>query len=68
MFKPNEAGWDRALRVVVGLALLYLGWGHVVTGGLGTFFKIIGFLPVLTGVVGICPAYNLFKFATRRGG
>ena len=22
----NEAGWDRALRIVVGVVLLYLGW------------------------------------------
>lgn len=60
----NEAGWDRILRVVVGIVLLYLGFGGVVTGGLGTALKVIGFLPLLTGLIGWCPAYSLFKFRT----
>ena len=62
----NEAGWDRIVRVVLGMALLYLGWAGVVTGGWGTFLKIIGFLPLLTGLAGFCPAYALFKFRTNR--
>jgi len=32
----NEATWDRAIRVVAGLVLLYLGWGGVVAGTLGS--------------------------------
>ena len=31
----NEATWDRAIRVVAGLVLLYLGWGGVVAGRSG---------------------------------
>ena len=62
----NEAGWDRIVRVVLGIALLYLGWAGMVTGGWGTFLKIIGFLPLLTGLVGFCPAYALFKFRTNK--
>jgi hypothetical protein len=60
----NEAGWDRTIRVLVGLALLYLGFGGVVTGTLGTVFKVLGFLPLLTGVFGYCPAYTLFGIST----
>jgi len=62
----NESGLDRVIRVVLGLALLALGWGGIVTGGLGVFFKIIGFVPLLTGLVGVCPAYMLFKFRTNK--
>jgi len=62
----NEADWDRIARVVLGIALLYLGWAGMVTGGWGTFLKIIGFLPLLTGLVGFCPAYALFKFRTNK--
>ncbi len=62
----NEASWDRIARVVVGVVLLYLGWGGAVAGGLGTFLKWFGFLPLLTGVVGYCPAYSLLKVATRK--
>ena len=60
----NEAGWDRIIRIVLGIALLYLGWGGVVAGGLGLFLKVIGFVPLLTGLVGWCPLYALFKFRT----
>lgn len=63
----NESGFDRIIRVVIGLVLLVLGWGGIVTGGLGVFFKIIGFLPLITGLVGVCPAYMLFKFRTNKG-
>ena len=60
----NEAGWDRIVRIVLGVALLYLGWAGVVTGGWGTFLKIIGFVPLLTGLVGFCPIYAIFKVRT----
>jgi hypothetical protein len=62
----NEATWDRVARVVAGLVLLYLGWSGVVAGTLGTVFKWVGFLPLLTGIVGYCPAYPLLGFRTKK--
>ena len=62
----NEASWDRIVRVVLGIVLLYLGWAGVITGGWGTFLKIIGFLPLLTGLVGVCPLYSLLKIRTHK--
>lgn len=62
----NEANWDRIARVVVGLVLLYLGWSGVVGGGLGAVLKILGFVPLLTGLIGWCPLYTLFKFRTNQ--
>ncbi len=62
----NEAGWDRIVRIVLGIVLLYLGWAGVVTGGWGVFFKVIGFVPLLTGIVGWCPLYSLLKFRTNK--
>jgi hypothetical protein len=62
----NESSVDRIIRVVVGLALLALGWGGIVTGGFGIFLKVIGFVPLLTGIVGFCPLYSLFKFSTKK--
>lgn len=32
MNRINEAGWDRVLRVISGIALLDLGWTGVVRG------------------------------------
>jgi len=60
----NEAGWDRALRVVFGVVLLYLGWGGVVGGTVGSILKIVGFLPLVTGIVGWCALYAVFGIST----
>ena len=65
MFKNNVANWDRIGRVVIGVLLLYLGWAGVVTGGWGVFLKVIGFVPLLTGLVGFCPLYALLKLSTK---
>lgn len=62
----NEASWDRIVRVVLGIVLLYLGFAGVVTGGWGVFLKVIGFVPLLTGLVGWCPLYALFKLSTKQ--
>lgn len=62
----NEAAWDRILRVVIGIVLLFIGWSGAVSGGLAWVLKVVGFIPLLTGVVGFCPAYTLFKFRTNR--
>lgn len=60
----NEAGWDRIVRIIIGIVLLFLGWGGIVTGGWGTFLKIVGFIPLFTGLVGWCPIYKIFRFKT----
>lgn len=62
----NESGADRIIRVVLGIILLVLGWGGFIAGGWGLAFKILGFVPLLTGIVGFCPAYALLKFRTNR--
>ena len=66
IFAVNEAGWDRVARVLLGVALLWLGWGGVVAGTPGVVLKIVGFVPLLTGVVGWCPLYAALGFSTRR--
>lgn len=64
--KLNEAGWDRIARVVLGVLMLALGWGGMVTGTWGWIFKIVGFIPLLTGLVGFCPIYALLKVSTNK--
>lgn len=60
----NEAGWDRIVRIALGVVLLALGWGGVVEGTLGTVFQWVGFVPLLTGLAGWCPLYAIFGFRT----
>ena len=66
MWRVNEAGWDRVARFVLGAVLLTLGWGGFVTGTWGTVLKVVGFVPILTGLVGWCPLYAIFRFGTKR--
>ena len=66
MFKVNEANWDRIVRAVLGIVLLYLGLAGIVTGGMAIVLDILGAVFLLTGVVGICPLYMLFKFSTKK--
>jgi hypothetical protein len=58
----NMSGTDRALRFTVGVVLLALGWGGVVTGTLGTVFKWFGFVPLLTSLITFCPVYALIGY------
>lgn len=64
--KLNESMVDRSIRVVIGLALLALGFSGAVSGTLGTVFKVLGFVPLLTGLIGFCPIYSIFKFQTNK--
>jgi len=64
--KVNESNTDRIIRIILGIALLALGWTGTVTGTLGAIFKWLGFLPLLTGLIGFCPAYAIFKFGTKK--
>jgi hypothetical protein len=62
--KINQSKIDRIIRVILGIVLLTLGWGGVVSGTWGLVFKIVGFIPLITGLVGWCPLYALFKLKT----
>lgn len=59
----NEAGWDRVVRVVLGVALLVVGFG-VIDSTVGVVVGIAGFVPLLTGLVGWCPLYSVVGFRT----
>jgi hypothetical protein len=66
MFKVNEANWDRIARVVLGIVLLVLGLGGTVSCVLGIVLDIFGVILLVTGLVGFCPLYTLFKFSTKK--
>ena len=59
--KANLGGVDRALRVLVGLALLaWLALGE----GAAHWWGAVGFIPLLTALAGFCPLYRLFGLST----
>ena len=59
-FKINESRTDRTIRIVSGLVLLVLGLVF------GTWWGLVGLIPLMTGLAGWCPIYALFGISTLR--
>lgn len=55
----NEGTLDRALRIIVGLVLLSL-----VFVGPKTMWGLIGLIPLITGLIGYCPLYQILGMNT----
>jgi hypothetical protein len=55
----NEGTVDRALRVIVGAAVISL-----VFVGPQTAWGWVGLVPLVTGLVGNCPIYSLLGIST----
>ena len=65
-FCTNVGGIDRALRILLGLALLA---GALDVGFPATGFNHLGWLgvvPLLTGLLGFCPVYAVAEISTAR--
>lgn len=57
--KVNMGSIDRALRVIVGLALI-----AIVFVGPQTPWGWLGVIPLATALMGSCPAYSIFGIKT----
>ncbi len=55
----NEGSVDRLIRVIVGIVVIAL-----VFVGPKTPWGWLGLVPLITGLVGWCPAYTLFGIKT----
>lgn len=65
--KINEASWDRIVRVIIGVVLVYWGFfSGSLQGATGIIVGIIGLIPLITGIVGFCPLYTVFGFSTKK--
>ncbi|MBI5428546.1 MAG: DUF2892 domain-containing protein [Nitrospinae bacterium] len=62
MFCQNEGKMDRGMRIGMGIVLIALGW--FLWNPWGVALGVIGLVPLLTGILGWCPLYALFKFTT----
>ncbi len=59
--KANVGGIDKALRIIGGIVLLAL---FFVLEGNARWLGLIGLVPLLTGLIGWCPAYALIGVKT----
>ena len=63
MFTTNEGNFDRTLRVVIGVALIaWFFWDQ--STGFWHYAKLIGIVPLLTGLTGNCPIYSILGVST----
>jgi len=60
----NVGGIERAIRVLVGLALIGLAYFQLLTGGWDVLAYIVGGVALLTGFIGYCPAWAVFRINT----
>ena len=56
---------DRLARIVLGVALIAFALGYIVPGTGWNWIGWIGVLPILTALIGNCPAYSAFGCSTR---
>ena len=61
----NVCGIDRVVRIAAGAALLALTFVGPWTELLYPW-GLLGAVPLLTGLIGWCPAYSLFGFGSCR--
>lgn len=59
--KNNVGKIDRIIRIIIGLAMLSLVF---LVEGKERFWGLLGLIPLLTGIMGLCPFYALIGFKT----
>lgn len=63
--KQNESTLDRTIRIVAGLIILFLYFTGRITGTLGIILLIVAVVLLITGAIGYCGLYDLFKIKTK---
>ncbi len=58
--KTNVGGADRIVRIILGLVIIVLGFIFK------SWWGVIGFIPVITGLLNFCPAYTLLGVSTKK--
>lgn len=57
--KQNNGSIERAVRIIMGLGIVSLAfWGPQ------SQWAYLGFIPLVTGLIGWCPMYAIFGFST----
>jgi uncharacterized membrane protein HdeD (DUF308 family) len=62
--KKNMGTIDKAVRIIVALALAGLYYAEIITGTLGIVLVAVGVVFVLTSLVSFCPLYTLLGINT----
>jgi len=66
--KKNMGTIDKAIRLVVAVAIAVLFYTGVITGVLGIVLQVLAAVFVLTSLISFCPLYLPFGINTGRKG
>ena len=58
--KRNIGTIDRLIRLLIGLTIIAVGYVN------GSWWGLLGMVPIITAVTGFCGYYFPFGFSTRR--
>jgi DUF2892 family protein len=61
----NMGTFDRVARLAVGVALLAFALGYLAPGTGWNWVGWFGFVPIITALLGNCPAYSVLGCSTR---
>ena len=62
----NESPLDRIIRIVAGLGLAGLAIAGVTAAPVAYAVWLVAAILLVTGIVGFCPLYALFRVRTKR--
>jgi hypothetical protein len=62
--RQNVGTPDRAARIILAVVLAVAAVGGFVTGPLAILAAVIAAVMLVTGIVGFCPLYALFRVST----
>jgi hypothetical protein len=60
----NESPIDRAIRIVLGLALVAVGVAGLVTAPVLYITWVVAAVALATGIAGFCPLYAILRLST----
>jgi hypothetical protein len=64
--KPNMGTADRAVRILIALAIAFLYFTGRISGTVAIILAVIAVAFILTSFAGRCPGYLPFGFSTRK--
>lgn len=59
--KTNIHPWERTIRIILGGVLLSMGFFAP-----EDLWYLVGILPFVTGLAGLCPVYSVLKFSSKK--
>lgn len=66
--KRNMGAGDRIIRILLAVVVATLYFTRQISGTAAIILGIFALLWIVTGIIGVCPAYIPFKISTKKKG